>query len=78
LAVDRVMAGANRNAFCAVRPPGHHAGSRGVVKCDPEDHGSHGFCLLNNVAIAAAYARHLYRQQGIRRVAIVDFDVHHG
>jgi len=78
LAVDRVVAQSNRNAFCAVRPPGHHAGSRGVVKCDPSDQGSHGFCLINNVAVAAAYARHVYRHQGIKKVAIVDFDVHHG
>lgn len=61
-------------------PPhtGHHAGSRGVVKCDPTDQGSHGFCLINNVAVAASYARHVYRHQGVKRVAIVDFDVHHG
>ena len=77
-AVDRVLNGKNRNAFCAVRPPGHHAGSRGVVKCDPTDQGSHGFCLVNNVAVAAAYARHVYRHMGIKKVAIFDFDVHHG
>jgi acetoin utilization deacetylase AcuC-like enzyme len=41
-------------------------------------HGSQGFCLLNNVAIAAAYARFKYSEQGIRRIAIVDFDIHHG
>jgi acetoin utilization deacetylase AcuC-like enzyme len=79
-AVDRVVAGESiRNAFCAVRPPGHHAGPRGIVRCanDPEG-GSHGFCLLNNVCIGAAYARSMYRNVGIRKVAIIDFDVHHG
>ena len=64
-AVDAVVAGEATNAFCAVRPPGHHAEpSRGM-----------GFCLFNNVAIAAAHAR---VEHGIERVAIVDFDVHHG
>ena len=78
-AVDKVMAGEHRNAFCAVRPPGHHAGPRGIVRCanDPEG-GSHGFCLLNNVAIGAAYARTMYRNDGIKKIAIIDFDVHHG
>lgn len=78
-AVDKVVAGDCRNAFCAIRPPGHHAGPRGIVRCpnDP-DGGSHGFCLLNNVAIGAAYARSMYRNEGIRKVAIIDFDVHHG
>ncbi len=64
-AVDAVFAHDRSNAFCAIRPPGHHA--------EP-DHAM-GFCLFNNVAIAAAYAR---QQHGIRKVAIVDFDVHHG
>jgi len=77
-AVDRVMAGDFRNAFCAVRPPGHHAGPRGIVKCENDPEGSHGFCLLNNVAIGAAYARSMYRNDGIKKVAIIDFDVHHG
>lgn len=74
-AVDKVVAGECRNAFCAVRPPGHHAGPRGIVRCpnDP-DGGSHGFCLLNNVAIGAAYARSMYRNEGIRRIAILDFE----
>ena len=78
-AVDKVVSGDFRNSFCAVRPPGHHAGPRGIVRCanDPEG-GSHGFCLLNNVAIGAAYARSMYRNEGIRKVAIIDFDVHHG
>mmetsp|Transcript_10938 Transcript_10938/g.20438 ORF Transcript_10938/g.20438 Transcript_10938/m.20438 type:complete len:1088 (-) Transcript_10938:56-3319(-) len=77
-AVDRIMTGDFRNAFCAVRPPGHHAGPRGVVKCEKDPEGSHGFCLLNNVAIGAAYARSMYRNDGIKKVAIIDFDVHHG
>lgn len=64
-AVDRVVAEAGENAFCAVRPPGHHA----------EPDRAMGFCLFNNVAIAAEYARSHYRY---KRIAIVDFDVHHG
>ncbi|MDT8406576.1 MAG: histone deacetylase family protein [Methylococcales bacterium] len=64
-AVDQVMAGPDRTAFCAVRPPGHHA--------EPER--AMGFCLFNNIAIAAEHARACY---GLRRIAIVDFDVHHG
>ncbi|KAG5177795.1 hypothetical protein JKP88DRAFT_350538 [Tribonema minus] len=82
-AIDRVCGGGgsgarrrNRNAFCAVRPPGHHAGPR---QGGAALQGSHGFCLLNNVAIGAAYARHMHRgPDGISKVAIVDFDVHHG
>ncbi len=64
-AVDAVMAGRVRNAFCAVRPPGHHAtSSRGM-----------GFCLYNNVAVAARY---LQKVHGVGRVLIVDWDYHHG
>lgn len=63
--VDAVMEGAFANAFCAVRPPGHHA----------EPARAMGFCLLNNVAIGAAHARAVH---GVERVAVVDFDVHHG
>jgi len=64
-AVDAVMAGEANNAFCAVRPPGHHA----------EPGRAMGFCLFNSIAIAA---RHAQAVCGLRRVAIVDFDVHHG
>ena len=64
-AVDAVMADEDKNAFCAVRPPGHHA--------EPER--SMGFCIFSSVAIAALYAKTFY---GVKRVAVVDFDVHHG
>ena len=78
-AVDRVVAGSAERVFCAVRPPGHHAGPNGPVPApgEPVGSGSHGFCLLNNVALGAAYARCVHRHS-LRRVAIVDFDVHHG
>ena len=73
-AIDRVVGGSARNAFCAVRPPGHHAGPFGPVSpTEPPGSGSHGFCLLNNVAIGAAYALCVHRAR-LRRVAIVDFD----
>ncbi|MGZ8217194.1 histone deacetylase family protein [Methylomagnum sp.] len=64
-AVDAVFAKEARNGFCAIRPPGHHA--------EPDT--AMGFCLFNNAAIAAEHARH---HHGIKKVAIVDFDVHHG
>ncbi|WP_119420671.1 histone deacetylase family protein [Desertibaculum subflavum] len=64
-AVDAVTTGAARNAFCAVRPPGHHA----------EPGRAMGFCLFNNVAVGAQHAR---ARHGMRRVAVIDFDVHHG
>jgi acetoin utilization deacetylase AcuC-like enzyme len=64
-ATDAVMAGEMQNAFCAVRPPGHHA-------CRSQ---AMGFCFFNNVAVAAKYA---LERHGLDRVAIVDFDVHHG
>lgn len=64
-AVDLVLGGSLKNAFCAVRPPGHHA----------ERARSMGFCLFNNVAIGALHARAVH---GLERVAVVDFDVHHG
>jgi acetoin utilization deacetylase AcuC-like enzyme len=65
LAVEEVMAGRSQNAFCAVRPCGHHA----------TQERSMGFCIFNNVAVAAAYA---LEQKGLERVAVIDFDVHHG
>ena len=64
-AVDLVMAGVIRNAFCAVRPPGHHA----------ERSKAMGFCFYNNVAVGAAHALEVHE---LERVAIIDFDVHHG
>ena len=64
-AVDAVIAGDGGNAFCAVRPPGHHA----------EPSRPMGFCLFNNAAIGALRAREVH---GIARIAVVDFDVHHG
>ncbi len=65
LAVDQVMSGAVKNAFCQVRPCGHHAETAKAM----------GFCLFNNVAIAARYAK---AKHGAERVAIIDWDVHHG
>ena len=65
LAVEEVMAGRAENAFCAVRPCGHHATRRRPM----------GFCIFNNIAVAAAVA---LEKRGLERVAIVDFDVHHG
>ncbi|MDR0183367.1 histone deacetylase family protein [Lysobacter arvi] len=64
-AVDAVMHGEVRRAFCAVRPPGHHATPSAAM----------GFCLFNNIAVAAAHA---CDKHGLSRVAVVDFDVHHG
>ncbi len=65
MAVDLVMAGTHKHAFCMVRPPGHHAGKRQAA----------GFCIFNNVAVGAAYALEVY---GLERIAVIDFDVHHG
>lgn len=64
-AVDLIMGGVAENAFCNIRPPGHHAGRASAA----------GFCIFNNVAVAATHA---LEQHGLQRVAIVDFDVHHG
>jgi acetoin utilization deacetylase AcuC-like enzyme len=65
MGVDLVMTGEAANAFCAVRPPGHHA----------EPTQAMGFCVFNNVAIGALHARQAH---GLRKIAVVDFDVHHG
>lgn len=65
LAVDEVMGGNSKQAFCAVRPPGHHAERDKVM----------GFCFFNNIAVGAAHA---IAEYGVERVAIIDFDVHHG
>lgn len=65
MAVDLVMSGKAENAFCNIRPPGHHAGRNSAA----------GFCIFNNVAVAVAHA---LEQHGLQRVAIADFDVHHG
>ena len=64
-AVDLIMAGKVKNAFCAVRPPGHHAESDRAL----------GFCIYNNIAVGAAHA---LSEHGIKKVAVVDFDVHQG
>lgn len=81
-ACDAVMAGEARNAFCAVRPPGHHAGIFGKTYHEEDPNNtdlacSNGFCYINNVAVAAAYLKSHYRDR-IKKVAIIDFDVHHG
>ncbi len=65
MAVDLVMSGEEQAAFCNVRPPGHHAERARTM----------GFCIFNNVAVGAAYARERY---DVQRLAILDFDVHHG
>lgn len=65
MATDLVMSGQARNAFCCVRPPGHHAGKSYAA----------GFCIFNNVAVGVAHA---LEKHGLERVAIIDFDVHHG
>jgi len=65
VAIDAVIRGAANNAFCAVRPPGHHATQAAGM----------GFCILNNIAIAARYAQ---QHHGLGKVLIVDWDVHHG
>jgi acetoin utilization deacetylase AcuC-like enzyme len=65
MAVDDVLDGRSTNAFCAVRPCGHHATRTRSM----------GFCIFNNIAVAAAYA---LEKKGLERIAIIDFDVHHG
>ncbi|HEY5994146.1 MAG TPA: histone deacetylase family protein [Gallionellaceae bacterium] len=65
LATELVLEGKADNAFCAIRPPGHHAESARAM----------GFCIFNNVAVGVAHALEKY---GVQRVAIADFDVHHG
>lgn len=65
MAVDLVLVGKAQNAFCCIRPPGHHAGIANAA----------GFCIFNNVAVGVAHA---IAEHGIERAAIVDFDVHHG
>lgn len=65
VAVDDIVAGESDNAFCAVRPPGHHARPRQAM----------GFCIYNNIAVGVAHALEAH---GLERVAILDFDVHHG
>ncbi len=64
-AVDAVVGETDTNAFCAIRPPGHHA----------EQATAMGFCLFNNIAVGALYAREKY---GVQKIAVMDFDVHHG
>ena len=64
-AVDQVMSDINQQAFCNIRPPGHHATRDQAM----------GFCIFNNIAVAAGHA---LKQYGLERIAIVDFDVHHG
>jgi acetoin utilization deacetylase AcuC-like enzyme len=65
MAVDKVVAGEVKNAFCQVRPCGHHAERTRAM----------GFCIFSNIAIAGMYAR---AKHGLERIAVVDFDVHHG
>lgn len=64
-AVDAVLDGEADNVFCAVRPPGHHAEAQRAM----------GFCLFNSIAVGALYAK---QRRGVDRVAVIDFDVHHG
>jgi acetoin utilization deacetylase AcuC-like enzyme len=72
-AIDAVIDGTHRNAFCCVRPPGHHAGANGLES----DAVSCGFCIFNNVAIGALHALREH-SSAVKKVAVIDFDVHHG
>lgn len=76
----QVMAAQFRNAFCVVRPPGHHAGPSGSTRAEAADGKrgelvGQGFCLINHVAVGARYA---LQSHSVRRVAIIDWDLHHG
>ena len=66
LAADMVMRGDITNAFCAVRPPGHHAENTGIIE---------GFCVYNSIAVLARY---LQKEHGLKRILIIDWDYHHG
>jgi len=72
-AIDCVVKGQHRNAFCLVRPPGHHAGFEGLL----DSASSCGFCIFNNVMVGAMHALEKFPDE-IRKIAIIDFDVHHG
>jgi acetoin utilization deacetylase AcuC-like enzyme len=74
-AVEQVLAGNCRNAMCVVRPPGHHSGVSGLVSTTSQ---SCGFCIFNTVSIAAMHAIEGCGNNSVKRVAILDFDVHHG
>ncbi|CRH01201.1 histone deacetylase, putative [Plasmodium relictum] len=81
-AVDYIYSKKNKNkkVFCVVRPPGHHLGTFGAAQFNLTDEdraaGSQGFCLLNNIAIGISYAK--YKYEKFERIAIIDFDIHHG
>lgn len=72
-AVENVVAGKSRAAFCCVRPPGHHAGTHGLLK----DCISCGFCIFNNVMAGAMHALTSHQKE-VKRIAVIDLDVHHG
>eukprot|EP01117_Protostelium_nocturnum_P017091 TRINITY_DN6895_c0_g1_i1.p1 TRINITY_DN6895_c0_g1~~TRINITY_DN6895_c0_g1_i1.p1 ORF type:complete len:675 (-),score=198.09 TRINITY_DN6895_c0_g1_i1:127-2151(-) len=71
MGIDMVTSKEIRNGFCAIRPPGHHCGAKGHT----DGATSQGYCIVNNVALGALYARNTHNYQ---RIAVVDFDVHHG
>ena len=75
-AIDLIMNNTVKNALVLIRPPGHHSGFSGQVE-NKKLTSSSGFCIVNNVAIGAAYAKNKYRDE-IKKIAIFDFDVHHG